>query len=305
MDKETVNQVLRYIEQHIRERILLQDLANLAGYTPFYFSKLFSQIMGVSATTYIRIRKLQHAMKSLLDGEKIVDISLQYAFESHESFTRSFTKLFGSNPKTVRKYMITYTVPEYTVPAMGKKEEKNDMKITKNMFEDMHNILFEFLKATIEEAKAGYCTKLCIALLEDNQIRILDNGRGLPLVNSNEENQKIVSNILAGYPITQLDYKRMEEFKELGLQVACSLCEMLKVLVYKEDMVYMQEFVRGIAQHDIHCEGTKNRTGMEIVLLPDREIFGEICFSEEKIKQWVAEVLKEVSGLEVIICQCQ
>ena len=178
-------------------------------------------------------------------------------------------------------------------------------KITKNMFEDMHSILFEFLKASIEEAKAGYCTKLYIELLEDNQIRILDNGRGLPLVNSNEENQKIVSNILAGHPITQLDYKRMEEFKELGLQVACSLCEMLKVLVYKEDMVYMQEFVRGIAQHDIHCEGTKNRTGMEIVLLPDREIFGEICFSEEKIKQWVAEVLKEVSGLEVIICQCQ
>lgn len=305
MDKETVNQVLSYIEQHICERILLQDLANLAGYTPFYFSKLFSQIMGVSVTTYIRIRKLQYAMKSLSEGEKIVDISFQYAFESHESFTRSFTKLFGSNPKTVRKYMITYTVPEYTVPVMEKRKEKNGMKITKNMFEDMHSILFEFLKASIEEAKAGYCTKLYIELLEDNQIRILDNGRGLPLVNSNEENQKIVSNILAGHPITQLDYKRMEEFKELGLQVACSLCEMLKVLVYKEDMVYMQEFVRGIAQHDIHCEGTKNRTGMEIVLLPDREIFGEICFSEEKIKQWVAEVLKEVSGLEVIICQCQ
>lgn len=301
MNRKIISEVLMYIEQHIYERILLQDLANLAGYTPFYFSKLFSRIMGVSVTTYIRIRKLQYAMKSLSEGEKIVDISLKYAFESHEGFTRSFTKLFGSNPKTVRKYMTIYTLPEYTIPIMEKGKEKIDMKNSKNLFDDMHCILFEFLKATIEEVKAGYCTKLCIELMEGNQIRITDNGRGLPLTHNKEESQKILSNILAGHPITQLDYERMEEFKELGLQVAGSLCEMLKVAVYKGDVVYMQEFVRGIAQHDVRCETIQNKAGMEVVLLPDREIFGEIRFSKERIEQWVVEMLKEVNGLEVKI----
>lgn len=301
MNREIVREVLLYIEKHICERILLQDLANIAGYTPFYFSKLFSRIMGVSVTTYIRIRKLQYAMKLLSEGEKIVDISLKYAFESHEGFTRSFTKLFGSNPKTVRKYMTTYTVPEYTIPVMEKGKEKIDMKNSKNLFEDMHSILFEFLKATIEEAKTGHCTKMCIELLEGNQIRITDNGRGLPLTCNKEENRKILSSILSGHPFTQLDYERMEEFKDLGLQVAGSLCEMLKVAVYKGDIVYTQEFVRGIAQHDIQCETSKHKSGMEVVLLPDREIFGKIRFSKESIEQWIEEMLKEVNGFAVKI----
>lgn len=81
----------------------MAELAELAGYSPFYFSKLFAETMGVSVTGYIRIRKLQYALCSLLEGKKVLDVSIMYAFDSHEGFTRSFTKLFGQAPSTVRK----------------------------------------------------------------------------------------------------------------------------------------------------------------------------------------------------------
>lgn len=116
MSTEILKEILAYIDEHIYEKISLLELAEMAGYSPFYFSKLFSEIMGMPITGYIRIRKLQYALGSLLEGRKVLDVSLMYAFDSHEGFTRSFTQLFGSTPSKVKKYLTSYKVPEYCVP---------------------------------------------------------------------------------------------------------------------------------------------------------------------------------------------
>ena len=61
MEKDCLKEILAYIDDHIREKITLGELARLAGYSPFYFSRLFSESMGMPVTGYIRIRKLQYA----------------------------------------------------------------------------------------------------------------------------------------------------------------------------------------------------------------------------------------------------
>lgn len=289
MSREIVDKILMYIDEHIYEKINLSELADIAGYSPFYFSALFSETMGISVTAYIRIRKLQHALVSLLAGDKIVDISLKYAFESHEGFTRSFTKLFGSTPKTVRKYLTTYTVPKYVVPENLLRKENINMKATQNLVEDMHRILFAFLQESIEEAKEGHCTEINIEFLPDNQVKVSDNGRGIPLSDNPKRNQEIVAKILAGHPITKLEYERMEPLPSRGLQVANSLCEKLSVVVYRNGNVYKQDFVRGIAQHEVTCEMSNHESGMEVTLVPDREIFGDMTFSKQLIEKWISE----------------
>ncbi|MDF2539376.1 MAG: transcriptional regulator, AraC family, partial [Herbinix sp.] len=98
MDRGILEKVLAYVDAHICEKINLYELSEIAGYSPFYFSKLFSEAMGMPVTGYIRIRKLQYALVSLLDGHKVLDVALLYAFDSHEGFTRAFTQLFGSTP---------------------------------------------------------------------------------------------------------------------------------------------------------------------------------------------------------------
>ena len=115
MNAEMIRKILSHIDEHICEKISLSELAELAGYSPFYFSKLFSEAMGLPVTGYIRMRKLQYALCSLLEGKKVLDVSLMYAFDSHEGFTRSFTQLFGSTPSTVRKYLTSYRVSEWVV----------------------------------------------------------------------------------------------------------------------------------------------------------------------------------------------
>lgn len=301
MNSEILKSILDYIDEHIHAKITLFDLSQLAGYSPFYFSVVFSERMGVSVTTYIRIRKLQYAMGELLKGEKVIDVAYKFGFESHEGFTRSFTKLFGSTPKVVRKYLKTYEVPPCAVPKVTSRKGSFEMKITKNLAEDMHQIVFAFLQESMNEAKAGCCTEINIYLQENNRIQISDNGRGIPLSNNQAKNQEIISKILAGYPITKLDYERMEELNYPGLKVAGSLCEILDVIVYRNSEVYSQSFVRGIAQQDVKCATTEHEAGMEIMIQPDKEIFGEIVFSKERIEQWIDENAKEFKALKVNI----
>ena len=151
------NTLLSHIDEHIYEKITLSELAEIAGYSSFYFSKLFTETMGMPITGYIRIRKLQYALCSLLDGKKILDVSLMYAFDSHDGFTRSFTQLFGSTSRTVRKHLAFYCVPEWFVPDI--KSRRLSMQLDKNtLFDNMHQIVFDTLRTSLEEARAGHCT---------------------------------------------------------------------------------------------------------------------------------------------------
>lgn len=53
-----IGKALAFIDEHIEDKLLLNDIANELGYSPFYVSRIFSKIMGISIITYIRMRKL-------------------------------------------------------------------------------------------------------------------------------------------------------------------------------------------------------------------------------------------------------
>ncbi len=288
MNTEILKKILAYVEEHIYEKISLLELAQLAGYSPFYFSKLFAEAMGMPVTGYIRIRKLQYALCSLLAGEKVLDVSLKYAFDSHEGFTRSFTQLYGTSPSKARKYLASYRVPEWSVPEeeRGKAFMKLDQEV---LLENMHQLVFEVLRASLEEADAGYCTEIGITLMKDGSVLISDNGRGIPLSQDTHASQDVLDKILAGHPISNMEYATMGDFAHCGLQVVNSLCESLQVNVYRDGMCFQQDYVRGIAQHELVGKDSDYASGMEMILKPDTQIFGKAEFSEEVIRKWVEE----------------
>ena len=288
MNTEILREILSYIDEHIYEKISLLELAEVAGYSPFYFSKLFAETMGMPITGYIRIRKLQYALCSLLEGKKVLDVSVMYAFDSHEGFTRSFTRVFGSTPSTVRKYLSSYSVPEWVVP--DTESRRMTMGLDKNtLFNNMHQIVFEVLRTSLEEVEAGYCMEINITLLQEGKIKISDNGRGIPLSKDPYMNKAVLNKILAGHPITNLEYAGMGDFSRDGMQAVNSLCEALQVNVYRDGMWFQQDYVRGIAQHDVICKELEHESGTQMILKPDTQIFGETTFSVEVIKNWVQE----------------
>lgn len=103
---EKINAVQRmqdYIEQHLRESITLRMLANAAGYSPWHAARMFKEIMGKAPFEYIRALRLSRAAVSLWNEEgRIVDVAFDFVFDSHEGFSRAFTKQFGITPQYYR-----------------------------------------------------------------------------------------------------------------------------------------------------------------------------------------------------------
>lgn len=297
MNSDMLENVLAYIDDHIYEKINLCVLAELVGYSPFYFSKLFSDAMGMPVTGYIRIRKLQYAIVSLLEGRKVLDVAILYAFDSHEGFTRAFTQLFGSTPSTVRKYLTSYAVPVYVVPKTINR--RINMEAISSLQHNMHQLVFEFLEQSIEEAKAGFCTNIEITLLPKCRIRISDNGRGLPLSKDLHASKAVLDKILAGSPITNAEYSQMGDLIQAGLQTVNSLCETLQIIVKRDGNTFQQDYVRGIAQHELYINNLVGSSGTEIILKPDTSIFGNEEFSLEILNNWVKQKSRDIDSIKV------
>lgn len=86
------------------------------------------------------------------------------------------------------------------------------------LFENMHQIVFEILRTSLEEVDAGYCTEIAITLLQDGRIRISDNGRGIPLSKSTHVSKTVLDKILAGHPISSAEYAEMGDFSQCSMQ---------------------------------------------------------------------------------------
>lgn len=301
MDSFLLEKILSYIDAHIYEKISLNELAELAGYSPFYFSRLFSESMNMPVTAYIRIRKLQYAVVSLLQGDKILDISLMYAFDSHEGFTRAFTQLFGSTPSTVRKFLTSYQVPDFVIPNTKKRRNSMKTKDYETLQYNMHQLIFEILSESLKEAENGYCTEIEIILLPEGRIKITDNGRGIPLSHDIHADKEVMNKILSGSPITNMEYSQMGDFSQINMQTVNSLCEHLQVTVYRNGTYFHQDYIRGIAQHELIVTDSRHATGMEITLKPDPAIFGNTAFSDELIYKWLKEHSIGINKLIIFI----
>ena len=89
-----------YIEDNLVWSITLRQLAVAAGYSPWHAARLFREATGVTPFDYIRARRLTQAALRLRDGsDKVIDVALDFVFDSHEGFTRAFSKQFGISPK--------------------------------------------------------------------------------------------------------------------------------------------------------------------------------------------------------------
>ncbi len=104
---ENINSVRRmqeYIEEHIADKITLSQLAKTACYSPWHSEKLFKELTGIAPFDYIRALRLSKAAIVLRDNKpKIIDVAFDFVFDSHEGFTKAFSKQFGLSPKSYSK----------------------------------------------------------------------------------------------------------------------------------------------------------------------------------------------------------
>lgn len=113
---EAINQSLNFIEEHLKEEIATEYLADSVGLSPFYFQRLFKRLVKKPVQEYIKLRRLAEVIRILDEpGQRILDIALEYGFSSHANFTRAFKETYGITPEDYRKAPLmlnTFEKPE-------------------------------------------------------------------------------------------------------------------------------------------------------------------------------------------------
>lgn len=93
-----IERSIEYIEANIRERLTIEMIAGHVGYSLYHFCRVFQICMGLPVMEYVRKRRLSIASTELYKGTRILDIALEYGFETQSGFTKAFRKEFGYSP---------------------------------------------------------------------------------------------------------------------------------------------------------------------------------------------------------------
>ena len=86
-NKVNIN-ILRYIDEHIEEELSVKEISYEAGYSEFHFLRIYKDEMKMTLKEYITRKKLLKASEQIIDGKKIIDVAIQYGWESHAGFIK-------------------------------------------------------------------------------------------------------------------------------------------------------------------------------------------------------------------------
>ncbi|WP_395548786.1 MULTISPECIES: effector binding domain-containing protein [unclassified Lacrimispora] len=102
--RKSLEQAVIYIENHLGYNIKVEDVAKAAGYSYYHLNRQFTAILGESIGSYIKKRRLADASKKLLYSDlKIIDIAIEYGFDSPEAFSRAFKAIYKVSPQSYRQ----------------------------------------------------------------------------------------------------------------------------------------------------------------------------------------------------------
>ncbi len=143
----------------------------------------------------------------------------------------------------------------------------------------LHHLVYEIVDNSIDEALAGYCTKIDVEILPGDIIRVTDNGRGIPVGIQPKLGIPAVTVVFtvlhAGGKFGGGGYKVAGGLHGVGASVVNALSEWTEVEVYDGEKIYKQRYERGAVVTELEEIGTTDKKGTVVTFKPDPEIFTE------------------------------
>ncbi len=179
------------------------------------------------------------------------------------------------------------------------------MYIGSTSIRGLHHLVYEIVDNSVDEALAGYCTEIQVTIQKDNSIKVIDNGRGIPIGINHKAGLpavEVVFTILhAGGKFGGGGYKVSGGLHGVGASVVNALSEWLEVVIHQGGKKYQQRYERGKVMYPLKEIGTTDHTGTEVTFLPDKEIFEETVFDFDTLRQRLREMAFLTKGLKIVL----
>ncbi len=167
----------------------------------------------------------------------------------------------------------------------------------------LHHLVYEIVYNSIDEAMAGYCDRTQVIIHQDNSVTVIDNGRGIPVdihpATNTSALEAVMTRLHAGAKFGGRTYTVSSGLHGVGASVVNALSSWLNAEVRRDGKIYCQKYERGTPTCDLQIIGDTNETGTTITFLADKEIFGEINYDFDLIRQRLKELAYLNKNLEI------
>ncbi|MBE6886004.1 MAG: DNA topoisomerase (ATP-hydrolyzing) subunit B [Ruminococcaceae bacterium] len=169
----------------------------------------------------------------------------------------------------------------------------------------LHHLVYEVVDNSIDEALAGYCTRIDVEILPGDIIRVRDNGRGIPVgihPKMGISTVTVVFTILhAGGKFGGSGYKVSGGLHGVGASVVNALSEYLEVEVCNGEHKYFQRYERGTAVEELKIIGDTTATGTTVTFKPDGQIFEDLVYDYEILLTRLREQAFLNAGINIVL----
>tara|TARA_B100000686_G_C16749754_1_gene951735 strand:+ start:168 stop:2108 length:1941 start_codon:yes stop_codon:yes gene_type:complete len=203
----------------------------------------------------------------------------------------------------------TINTQEYTADDIQVLEGREAVRLRPGMYigstdqRGLHHLIYEIVDNAVDEAMAGYCTRISITLETDQSVTIRDNGRGIPIDLHSSTGKSALETVMttlhAGGKFGGGGYKVSGGLHGVGASVVNSLSSSMEVSVDRDGKSYRQTFAQGSATGDLEMTGDSALRGTTIHFMPDTDIFAELDYDFDTLTQRFREMAFLNQGLEI------
>src|SRR5688500_12531821 len=158
----------------------------------------------------------------------------------------------------------------------------------------LHHLVYEVVDNSVDEALAGYCTRIDVTIHPDNSVTVKDNGRGIPVDLHPTEKlpgvEVAMTMLHAGGKFDKQTYKVSGGLHGVGVSVVNALSERLDVEIRRGGKIYQQEYARGDKKTELQTLGPTKETGTTVTFKPDPQIFTELDYNFDTVANRLREL---------------